>query len=302
MNATRFPQPTSVDGIKRLAKRLKAQDQIPHAKALDAAARHAGFSNFIDAKRRLATAAPASGRASPPKMPKGRPMPSKDFHQRTRADWDRAIASITSPGDPPTMVWRGLADIIAALDPFMGENRNHAHLPTGGGQDFAEVRRAAEPGCLEFRVGRRTGYIVKPRSLTLERIDAPGNSFLLLELDELAPSGVYHVAPDEDEAHEEINRRRLERGSEELLELAPGEYEDRGLWDRGFLDYDEDGREIPMPEEARIVVRFFRGSILFVAKGSLWNGSSRTYGGEHSRLTPDLIRAAIENALERMDA
>lgn len=302
MNATRFPQPTSVDGIKRLAKRLKARDQIPHAKALDAAARHAGFSNFIDAKRRLAAAAPARGRASPPKMPKGRPMPLEEFHQRARAEWDRAIASITSPGDPPTMVWRGLADIIAALEPFMGDGRNHAHLPTGGGQDFAAVRRAAEPGCLEFRVGRRTGYIVKPELLTLERIDAPGNSFLLLELDELAPSGVYHVEPDEDEDAEEINRRRLERGSEELLELSPGEYEDRSLWDRGFLDYDEDGREVPMPDEARIVVRFFRGSILFVAKGSLWNGSPRTYDGEHDRLSSDMIRATIEGALARMAA
>lgn len=302
MTAIRFPQPTSVDGIKRLARRLKAQELIPHSKALDAAARHAGFSNFIDAKRRLATSAASHGRASPPKMPKGQSMPLEDFHQRARAQWDSAVASIASPSDPRTKVWRGVRNITDALTPLMGEGRNHAHLPTGGGQDFEAVRLSSEPGCLEFRVGRRTGYVVKPKSLTLERIDSPGNSFLLLALDELEPSGVYHVEPDEDEDHEEINRRRLDRGSEEVLELGPGQYEDRNLWDRGFLGYDQDGREQPMPDEARIVVRFFRGSILFVSKGSLWNGSPRTYDGEHDGLTPDLIRAAIEGALEQMDA
>lgn len=229
-------------------------------------------------------------------------MPLQEFHQRARAEWDRAVASITKPGDPPSVVWRRIDDIIDALTPFMGEGRNHAHLPTGGGQDFAAVRHSAEPGCLEFRVGRRTGYVVKPAKLTLERLDSPGNSFLLLELDELAPSGVYHVESDEDEDAEEINRRRVARGSEEVLELGPGRYEDRSLWDRGFLGYDSGGREQPMPDEARIVVRFFRGSILFVAKGSLWNGSPRTYGGEHVKLGPDLIRATIESALERIEA
>lgn len=302
MTAIRFPQPTSVDGIKRLARRLKAQDHIPHSKALDAAARHAGFSNFIDAKRRIEKAAPARGRASVSKMPKGQSMPLEEFHQRARAQWDRAVASITTADDPPTKVWRGVRDIANALEPFMGEGRNHAHLPTGGGQDFASVRPSAEPGCLEFRVGRRTGYIVKPKSLTLERIASPGNSFLFLKLDELPPSGIYHVEPDDDDDHEEINRQRLDRGSEELLELTPGQYDDRSLWDRGFFGYDEDGHEQPFPDSARIVVRFFRGSILFVSKGSLWNGSPRTYDGEHDRLTPDLIRATIESALERIEA
>lgn len=295
MTATRFPQPSSVDGIKRLAKRLKAQDKIPHMKALDAAARHAGFSNFIDAKRRLARATSATGRASPPKRPKGNPMPLLEYHRERRDAWDRAIASLAGPKSPPTIVWKGRADIAAALEPFMGVNNNHAHLPTGGGMDFEAVRRSAEPGCLEFLAGGRTGYVVKPRKLTLERIDSPGNSFLLLELDELAPTDTYDDGEDE-----EVEKR--DRGSEELLEVAPGEYEDRGLWDRGFLGYDEGGRGIPMPDDARIVVRWLRGKILFVAKGSLWNGSPRTYGGEHDKFSANQIRQAIERALAEEDA
>lgn len=298
MTAKRFPQPSSVDGIKRLAKRLKTQDKIPHMKALDAAARHAGFSNFIDAKRRLARATSAAGLATP-KKPKGNPMPLEDFHRERRDAWDRAIASLAGPNSPATIVWKGRADIAAALEPLMGINNNHAHLPTGGGMDFEAVRRSAEPGCLEFLAGGRTGYIVKPRKLTLERIDSPGNSFLLLELDELAPTDTYDDGEDQAE-DEEVAKR--DRGSEELLEVAPGEYEDRGLWDRGFLGYDEGGREIPMPDEARIVVRWLRGKILFVAKGSLWNGSPRTYGGEHDKFSAYQIRQAIERALAEEDA
>jgi hypothetical protein len=282
-------------GIKRLAKRLKAPDQIQHSKALDVAARHAGFSNFIDAKRRLETASAAHGAASSSNKTKEKPVSLSNFHHSCGVQWDRAVASVAGKASASSRVWTSRADIIDVLEPFMGENRNHAHLPTGGGMDFLSVRRASEAGCIEFRVGRRTGYIVKPKRLTMEIIPSLGNSFLRLDLDELEPSGVYHVEADEDEEHEEINRYRRERGSEELLELAPGEYEDRSLWVRGFLGYDRHGEEIPMPDSARIVVRFFRGSILFVAKGSHWNGNSRTYDGEHDKLSIKQIRQIVEH-------
>jgi hypothetical protein len=125
----------------------------------------------------------------------------------------------------------------------MGENRNHAYLPTGGGFDFLSVRpSAAEPGCLEFMVGDRVFQIMKPRSLTLERIDSAGNSFLLLELDNLDPSGVYGT--DENEPDGDSDAKHAERSSEELVEVAPAEYLSRDVWERGFLDHDENGDEI----------------------------------------------------------
>lgn len=40
-------QPQSVDGLKRLAKRIKKDAGIPHATALDVAAQQAGFQNFV---------------------------------------------------------------------------------------------------------------------------------------------------------------------------------------------------------------------------------------------------------------
>jgi serine/threonine-protein kinase len=176
----------------------------------------------------------------------------------------------------------------------MGENCNHAHFPTGGGLDFLSVGSSAEPGCLEFRTGRRTVQIMKPRSLTLERIDAAGNSFFLLELDDLDPSGVYET--DENEPDQD-NDAEAERRSEDLVEVAPADYVSRDVWDRGFLDHDENGHEIPIPDDARLAVRWLKGKVLLVANGSLWNGDPGTYDGRHNKMTADQIRQIIERSL-----
>lgn len=46
-------RPSTVDGIKQLAKKLKRENSISHTEALDLASRQAGFENFVHAKRRL---------------------------------------------------------------------------------------------------------------------------------------------------------------------------------------------------------------------------------------------------------
>lgn len=160
------------------------------------------------------------------------------------------------------------------------------------------VGPSAEPGCLEFIVGDRVVQIMKPRSLTLERIDSAGNSFLLLELDNLDPSGVYGT--DENEPDGDSDAEHAEQSSEELVEVAPAEYVSRDVWDRGFLDHDENGDEIPIPDGARLAVRWLRGKVLLVAKESLWNGVPATYDGRHNGMTATQIRTTIERSLAKM--
>src|ERR1700722_2801495 len=46
-------RPSTLDGIKRLAKVIKVRQHIQHARALDEAAKHAGFQNFRHAQNRL---------------------------------------------------------------------------------------------------------------------------------------------------------------------------------------------------------------------------------------------------------
>ncbi|MES2042563.1 MAG: hypothetical protein V4475_01740 [Pseudomonadota bacterium] len=45
--------PTTLEGIKRLAKQIKRRDDCRHAIALNSAAAQAGFANFPDAHRKL---------------------------------------------------------------------------------------------------------------------------------------------------------------------------------------------------------------------------------------------------------
>lgn len=78
-------------------------------------------------------------------------------------------------------------------------------------------------------------------------------------------SGVY--ARDDEESDEvddifnndeEMEFYRKYRG-EELIEIRPGEYVERYYWNINSLGYDENGDEIPLPKEARTVVRMCGG-------------------------------------------
>lgn len=285
-------RPSSLDGIKRFAKQIARDRGVKHHQALDEAAMLAGYENFAHAQRALANQTTTPAAALPP-PPQPQPYARQEFHKLARAKWIAAVDAV-NPNQAASMSWAGRDTIANALREFIGPGGNHAHLPSGGGLDYETIASSREPGCLEFGVGGSSVHIAKPERLTLERIDqAPAQSFLLLELGQLAPSGVYETS-DDDDGDERL--RVLRRDHEELLE-ADGEYFDRSLWDQGFMGYDERGREIPFPENRRVVSRWLRGKILFVTKGSLWNGSPHTYDGRHNRMSPDEIRAMIERSL-----
>lgn len=284
-------KPSSIEGIKRLAKQIKTEKGLQHARALDEAAVMAGFQNFTHAKRVMASKGQqAPGRREPPSQPQQKvtTMPTRsDFHIRARADWVSSIESVTGPRSSSSVTWRGPNAIAAALEPIMGSNRNHTHLPGGGGYDFESVDVSPEPGCLDFSIGGSVVYRLKPRQLILEWIESdPAESFFLLELDELAPSGVYpERAPREGE--EDV------WPGEELCELYPGsEYYPRRVWDN---DETPDGRELP--SSARLVVRWLWGKCMFVTKGSIWNGWRAAYDGRHGKMTAAQIRGIIEQVI-----
>lgn len=210
-------------------------------------------------------------------------MSLEDFHNRSRAAWVSAIEQIVGESPPSTTVWKGPDAIADAIAPFLGPNANHAHLPTGGGRDFHAVEHSNEAGCLDFVVDENSIYRLKADRLTLEYIpEAPAESFLLLE------AGSLRAIADDG------GRDR----QEELFELADGERFSRDVWDRGFLGYDDEDREIPIPEDAKLVVRWLGGNFLLVTKGSMWNGDAGTYDGRHDSMSVADIRALILRSLQ----
>jgi hypothetical protein len=199
--------------------------------------------------------------------------------------WKRAIEQSSGSTHASSLTWNNTGEIKRNLSFFIAPNRNHGHYPIGGGFDFNAINDSVENGLLEFQVSEKMVDIAKPQSLSLEIFrDHPIESFLLLELSEIPPSTI-------DDHRTEFK--------EELLETTPGHYRPRELWDRGYLSYDEDGREVPLPPTCRIVTRWLQGKILIVAKGSTWNGDPATYDGRHNRMSATEIRAVIQRALDR---
>jgi serine/threonine-protein kinase len=287
-------RPSTLDGIKRLAKSIKDARGITHTEALNVAARQAGYQSFTHARHQL-TADAGAPVGEFPVRPRGGPNTRHDEFLDLCIDaWVQTLEQFT-PRHEDQRIWSGQAAIRNVLDKVLAHTRSHAHLPTGGGHDFELVRSSREAGVLEFQVERGSVFLARPKKLILERFARqPAESFLLLELAELQPSGAYEAEADDEDSGSDsdwFNRR------EEVLELAPLEYVERSVWDEGHLGYDDDGREIPLPGEARLVTRWFNGKMLFVTKGSMWNGTPATYDGRHDTMSAEEIRAMIERSL-----
>ena len=290
-------KPSTIASIKRRAKKLKDEEGLAHARALDRAAQLAGFQNFTHARRAIADQH-VQVAAPPPTPPDrwpilGRSGRVNSFLMERRVAWAAAVTSVSGGSSAQSTTWRGVSPILGALQPFMGESANHAHFPSGGGHDFLSVARSVEPSCIEFKVSSHIFYVAKPRSLTLERIEGhPAESFMMLELAPLEPSRIYKTDGESSDGLSDRARTRLSY-NEPLVDLGGGRCADRAVWDAS------DNEDEPLPIDARVVHRLLHGTILLVTKGSLWNGGRYTYTGAHHYLGRVGVRALIEQALGR---
>jgi serine/threonine-protein kinase len=214
-------------------------------------------------------------------------MARSDFNVESRASWARAINEFVPSGES-AVTWTDLSEIMDTLSSFIGADANHALLPQGGGVDLCTLGLSIEPGCVEFGVSERSVFVVKPDRLHLVRIDAdPAESFLLLQLAEIEPSGVY-------------DKKTLQRDQEDLAEI-PGEGYVSRVGNEHGVYYDADGYERELPDEYIIKTRFFKGQFLIVAKASIWNSLPETYDGRHNRMSIDEVRAAVETLVNSRD-
>ena len=200
------------------------------------------------------------------------------------AHWKAAVRAAFPSGIPYSAYWIECDAIIRVLGHFTSTNLNHTMLPNGGGNNMSEVALSKEQDCIELRPSPGVAYVCRPSRLYFDYIpSALRESFFLLEVLPLSPSGVYEPAPS---------------GREELLELPDGQYVSRGYLDEGFLGHDENGATIPIPSPHRLIVRqLAAGKFLLVAKASLWNATPGTYDGRHNQLSHSEIRGQIEIAL-----
>lgn len=293
-----FKPVATIASLKRLAHHIKVEKGVTQSVALDRAAQQSGYENYAHARRAIAARQQQAGDVPPQRPPARRVTP---FQSAARARWERAVVDPVLGPLSPSQTWDAVDAIVPVLNQVLGATDNHALLPTGGGMDLKGAARSHEPGCIELRIRDRHVYVVKPRRLVLERFpDALAESFFILEADPI------DLVPLDDEVFEDdydrdvILARRRNNGRQELLELEPGVYQSRAAWDEGVIGHDGDGEEIPLPSNARLVVRWLRGRFMILSTGSLWNGVPETYDGGHDRMTDKTIRDTIQYALDEL--
>lgn len=283
--------PASLAGIKRLAKKIASEKSIQHTSALEEAARLAGYQTFLEARRALADQGQRPATTRPDAQPERQaPMSLSNFHERARDRWVNAINSVSAAGDTEK-IWTDRREIIQILSPFM-RTSNHALLPRIGGFDLTGVSFSRELGCLDFHLQGRMYLTLKPKRLVLERIEIDvAESFLLIDLEQLQPSGVYG---------EERNQRIRERRDEELVDIGEANYVGRDGLDEGYY-YNESGAH-ELPDDYRRVKRLLDGKIMLLTKGSIWNGIPSTYLATHEQMSSSEIRRAIIDMIGIRDA
>jgi serine/threonine-protein kinase len=192
--------------------------------------------------------------------------------------WNEIINKLFPVSVPKSMEWSTVKDISVVLN-LIGQvpNTNHIFCPDGGGFDLTGSAISVESGCIELKSDGST-TIIKPRRLTFHAINSDPNwHYFYLETNTLSPSGVY----DYDDTDSLIQRT-----SEEVCELAPGDYVERSIWDYGYFGSDENGDPLPLSNSARPIIREFTGSFAVFGKYSYYNQDNSTYDGRHNKLGP----------------
>lgn len=138
-------RPSTVDGIKQLAKKIKREQNVSHTAALDLASRQAGYENFVHARHQLSVP-----RVFPVYMtvhwvaPRGERTPGAPWAGREmlRVDLSRPL---------PEVIAKHRVSEARGLEPFRMEYADHLeHLTNVSGQDGAHRRLLAAARSLRF--------------------------------------------------------------------------------------------------------------------------------------------------------
>ncbi len=201
-------------------------------------------------------------------------MDRSEFRKENLKNWDIFLNDLFDGEIPERYEWTDRQEIISILNKIGNDhNLNHTFFPDHGGHDLHGAADSVENECIELHFSTGKGaYIIKPKSLSFESFGFPYEwAYFRLETKQLEPSGIY------DNYGDDIK--------EEVTELPPGRYVERHYWDENFYGYDEGGVEKPLSDEARIIVRYFAGSIVIFAKGSTYNLAGKTYDGRHNKMS-----------------
>lgn len=200
-----------------------------------------------------------------------------DFHKRNKSEWAEMQNTLFPTGAPTRATWTAIDPICSVLGEIAKTHAlNHMFYPTGGGNTITAVSRAAEDGFIALHIGEKIAEILKPAKLTYESFGTdPSWNYFRLEVEPTAALGI-------EGALDEVGIR------ETLTELTPGTYVAYHHWDNGEYD------DAPLPEAARPIGRYIRGSFVFFGTRSVYNLNPGTYDARHDKVSEDDFRQYID--------
>lgn len=224
------------------------------------------------------------------------------------AEWEKMVIDLFGSKPDDTVEIFDKNEIINTLK-FIGKSKalNHTFMPSGGGLDLTGAVVSNEKDLVELNFGG-SAIIVNPNSLTFNSVgDNPEWWFFRLNTSPFEQSDVYKVENEEgfDESYKfDIDKEVAENMKfygEEVLEIAPAEYIDRSFWDIQHLGYDEYGKEIPLPVDARVVTRKHNGgAFVTFPKFSAYNFNSATYDARHNRVSDEQFAHYIKEIVNEL--
>ena len=207
--------------------------------------------------------------------------PTAQFVRVSKSLWREAIDELFTRVTPNRHSWDDIGSIRRVLNHIAVEKRcgqggriNAAckWLPFGGTSEHGGTEAGNEDGAFYLKthqLNRQADFaLVKPVHLNFNLPIAHSGeaaydwAYFWLELSNLQLSGVYDA---------ETGETYRKTGYEPVCEIEPGNYADIGIWEQGFMGYNEGGFERPLPKSARPVKRILGGSIVFFCKGSDYN-------------------------------
>ena len=202
-----------------------------------------------------------------------------DFETENLVVWEKIIREIFPIAIPNNCAWKDINNIISILNKICSvENLNHTLFPVGGGHDLVSAKKSFEEDCIEIYTPNSV-RIIKPKVLEFNFF----SQHICWAYFRLETGGLKPVTPNID----------LSMIKEKLTELEPTHYAEKEVWRRGYLGYDESGNRILLPQNARIISRYFKGSFVIFAKSSPYNKNHVTYDARHDKMNSKKFKQYI---------
>lgn len=162
------------------------------------------------------------------------------------------------------------SDIVKVLNILLSEDAaNHTFLPTGGGQDLKGAKLCYFNNMLiELDFGRK--YIINASNLIIHKVGNDSNFWYAdLSINKLSPIHSYEG---------NIN------ASEDCIRLIDGKLLKPDHWYAGNLGYDNQGNEIPIPNNSELITRMLKaGRFVVFSKYSYYNDLDLAYDAFHMK-------------------